>query len=87
MGRGLAENIDEAGTGSSMWMTKELWGVGSTGPYLHDGRATTITEAVVEHGGEAEASRNAAAALSTAEQGDLLAFLENLILFTLQEVE
>jgi cytochrome c peroxidase len=85
MGRGLAENIDEAGTGSSMWMTQELWGVGSTGPYLHDGRATTITEAIVEHGGEAEASRNAPAALSTAEQRDLLAFLENLILFKLEE--
>ncbi|MGH7151634.1 MAG: hypothetical protein ACREIU_13090 [Planctomycetota bacterium] len=40
MGPGLAEPIDEVGTGSSAFLTENLWGVGSTAPYLHDGRAT-----------------------------------------------
>lgn len=81
MGARLAESVDEVGTGASVWITKELWGVGSTAPYLHDGRATTITEAVLEHGGEGQASRDAMVGLSTAEQADVVAFLENLILF------
>ncbi|HKE00467.1 MAG TPA: di-heme oxidoredictase family protein, partial [Planctomycetota bacterium] len=39
MGSGLAESIDEVGTGASVFLTRNLWGVGSTAPYLHDGRA------------------------------------------------
>ncbi|HVH06176.1 MAG TPA: di-heme oxidoredictase family protein [Myxococcota bacterium] len=85
MGARLAERIDETGSGASSWLTAELWGVGSTAPYLHDGRATTLTEAVIEHGGEAAASRNAARALRPAEQAQLLAFLENLVLFKIPE--
>lgn len=81
MGPGLAEGIDEAGTGAATWLTENLWGVGSTAPYLHDGRATTLAEAILEHGGEAAASRNAFASMSTANQSDLIAFLENLVLF------
>lgn len=81
MGARLAETIDEAGTGASVWITKELWGVGSTGPYLHDGRATTVTEAILEHGGEALASRNAFLSLPLGDQEDLVAFLNNLVLF------
>jgi cytochrome c peroxidase len=80
MGPGLAENIDETGTGASVWLTKELWGVGSTGPYLHDGRATTLAEAILEHGGEAAASRRRFQRLPTGAQADIVAFLENLIL-------
>jgi CxxC motif-containing protein (DUF1111 family) len=85
MGARLAERIDETGSGASTWLTTELWGVGSTAPYLHDGRATTLTEAVIEHGGEAATSRNAARALRPAEQAQLLAFLENLVLFKIPE--
>jgi hypothetical protein len=57
MGQRLAESIDETGTGRSVWITKELWGVGSTAPYLHDGRATTLTEAILDHGGEAATAK------------------------------
>ena len=32
------------------FLTENLWGVGSTAPYLHDGRATTLAEAIIEHG-------------------------------------
>ena len=87
MGPGLAETIDEAGTGASTWITKELWGVGSTAPYLHDGRATTITEAILAHGGESQQSRQAFQGLSTNQQQRLVAFLENLILFKIPEEE
>jgi hypothetical protein len=85
MGPGLAENIDEIGTGASVWMTQELWGVGSTSPYLHDGRATTLTEAILEHGGEADASRIAFENLLEEDQSDLIAFLDNLVLFKMPE--
>jgi hypothetical protein len=81
MGSRLAENIDEAGTGASVWITKELWGVGSTAPYMHDGRSTTLTEAILEHGGEARRSRRDFLRLSAGEKSDLIAFLNNLVLF------
>jgi hypothetical protein len=87
MGPGMAESIDEVGTGASTWITKELWGVGSTAPYLHDGRATTITEAILEHGGEADDSRQSFLARSPDDQADLVAFLENLVLFKIEEEE
>ena len=83
MGPGLAESIDEIGSGASVWMTRTLWGIGTTAPYLHDGRATTLTEAILEHGGEAAASRNSCVALTLASQKDLLAYLNNLVLFKL----
>ncbi|MCG8459326.1 MAG: hypothetical protein MI919_23870 [Holophagales bacterium] len=87
MGPGLAESIDETGSGASVWMTKELWGVGSTAPYLHDGRATTLTEAILEHGGAAAPSRQAFEGLSATRQADLIAFLESLVLFKIEEEE
>lgn len=80
MGENLAEAIDEAGTGADVWMTKELWGLGSSAPYMHDGRATTVTEAILEHGGEGEASRDQFVAQSLENQAALVAFLENLVL-------
>ena len=87
MGAGLAETIDETGTGTSTWITKELWGVGSTAPYLHDGRATTITEAIFEHSGEAQRSQRHFQQLSVSKQKDLVMFLENLVLFKIEEEE
>ena len=81
MGAGLAEEIDEVGTGKSVFLTRTLWGVGSTAPYLHDGRAASLTEAILEHGGEALTARNAFAADSTTAQQHLVAFLNNLVLF------
>ena len=87
MGRDLAEPIDEKGTGASVFMTEGLWGVGSTAPYMHDGRATTLTEAILLHGGEARLSRELFAALPRERQRDLIAFLENLVLYKLPEDE
>lgn len=85
MGPALAENIDETGAGVSVWLTKELWGVGSTPPYLHDGRATTLMEAILEHGGEAQTSRDTVFNLSDNDKTDLIAFLDNLVLFKIIE--
>jgi CxxC motif-containing protein (DUF1111 family) len=81
MGSGLAESIDEVGTGADVFLTENLWGLGDTAPYLHDGRATTITEAILEHGGEAADARSAFERLKLAAQQDLIAFLGNLVLF------
>ncbi len=70
-----------------MFLTENLWGVGSTGPYLHDGRATTLTEAILEHGGEAQVSRDNYVKLTVAQRNDVLAFLNNQVLFTVPEEE
>ncbi len=80
MGSCLAENIDETGTGASVWMTKELWGIGGTGQYLHDGRATTIEEAILEHCGEGNHSRQKFEELDLDKKKDLVRFIENLVI-------
>jgi CxxC motif-containing protein (DUF1111 family) len=85
LGPDLAESIDEVGTGASVFLTENLWGVGSTAPYLHDGRATTLTEATLAHAGDSQTSRDAFVALAEAEQKDVIAFMENLVLFKLPE--
>jgi Di-haem oxidoreductase, putative peroxidase len=87
MGPELADAVDETGTGPSVWLTRPLWGIGSTDPYLHDGRATTLDEAIRAHGGEAATVRDAYAALGEDERAQLIAFLENMVLFRDEEDE
>lgn len=79
----------------SVFMTPELWGVGNTGPWLHDGRAGSLEEAVVMHGeddppapgeagrSEAQESRDAFLALDPADREALLTFLRSLRTFVL----
>lgn len=81
MGPELAEAIDDEGIPAAVFLTENLWGVGSTAPYLHDGRATTLAEAILAHGGEGAASRAAFLQLTATEQADVIAFLHNLVLF------
>jgi hypothetical protein len=81
MGTGLQEEVDEVGTGRAVFLTENLWGVGTTAPYMHDGRAASLAEAILEHGGEAQTARNNFAAASTTTQKNLVAFLNNLVLF------
>ncbi|WHI50351.1 di-heme oxidoredictase family protein [Microbulbifer sp. MLAF003] len=85
MGRAMAEEFDEGNVGASVFLTENLWGVGSTAPYLHDGRATTMTEAILYHGGEAQSSKEQFDALSDTEKADLLSFLNNLVLYLAPE--
>ena len=58
-----------------LWLTRKLWGFASEPPFLHHGRATLISEAILAHGGEARRQRNAFAALPEAQQAELLEFL------------
>jgi CxxC motif-containing protein (DUF1111 family) len=60
------------------WRTPPLWGISLSGPYMHDGRAATLEEAIVMHAGEADAVQNAYLALPKDQQARLIAFLEHL---------
>ena len=70
MGPGLAESFGSEL--DSFFITARLWGVADTAPYMHDGRALTLTDAIMAHGGEAQAARDAFAALSDADKVTLL---------------
>lgn len=61
------------------WRTAPLWGVADSAPYLHDGRAATLNEAIRLHGGEAAKSVEAYLSLSPEEREQLLAFLSSLV--------
>ena len=76
MGAALAETF-----GSPLddqFITARLWGVADTAPYLHDGRATILTDAILLHGGEAKPQSDAFAALPAADKVKLLTFLRAL---------
>jgi hypothetical protein len=79
-GGGVAQMIDEelSPIPKELMMTTELWGVRDTGPWWHDGSSPTIEDAILRHGGEAQASRDPFAALSEDDRLDLLAFLDSL---------
>ena len=63
-----------------VFMTTELWGVGSTAPYGHRGDLTTLAEVIEAHGGAARASRDAWLALEADERGEIIAFLRTLVI-------
>ena len=63
------------------FMTEPLWGVATTAPYGHDGRSINLTEVILRHGGEAQASRDAFDALSFGQRRLVLHFLSTLTLF------
>jgi CxxC motif-containing protein (DUF1111 family) len=78
LGPGLADGIEQGEATGAEFRTAPLWGVGWSAPYLHDGRAATLADAILAHGGEAQRSRDAFAALSDAERLALLTFLRSL---------
>jgi CxxC motif-containing protein (DUF1111 family) len=84
MGEGLADGRAEGAADGSEWRTPPLWGIGRTVAvnghafYLHDGRARSLIEAVLWHGGEADAARRQFTDLSSRERDDLLRFLGSL---------
>jgi len=61
------------------WRTPPLWGFRDSGPYLHDGRADTLDQAVSLHGGEGTASAHKFFGLSTKERRQVETFLKSLV--------
>jgi hypothetical protein len=79
MGPGLAEDFSLASDEANReFTTAKLWGVADSGPWLHDGRAQTLTDAIMMHGGEAQDARDNFAALSDDQKASLLEFLRSL---------
>ncbi len=69
---------DDAPPVANEWRTPPLWGVADSGPYLHDGRAGSLEQAIALHGGEASNVAANFAALPQRDQDDLIAFLKSL---------
>ena len=84
MGEGLADGRPEGLATGREWRTPPLWGIGLTEAvnghtyFLHDGRARNLTEAILWHGGEAEAARETFRTMPPADRAALLRFLESL---------
>ena len=84
MGDGLADGRPEGGASGREWRTAPLWGIGLTEVvnghtrFLHDGRARNLEEAILWHGGEAEAARAEFQSLAKSERDALLVFLNSL---------
>ena len=84
MGPDLADNRPDFHANGREWRTPPLWGIGLVRRvnghtnFLHDGRARDLMEAILWHGGEAEASRRAVEQMSKTERDALIAFLESL---------
>lgn len=88
MGEGLADGRPEGsadgGASGREWRTAPLWGIGLTetvtghATFLHDGRARSLLEAVLWHGGEAQAARDRVVALTGDDRAALIRFLESL---------
>ena len=85
MGEALNDNYPEGDAEGSEWRTPPLWGLGlaadsqgGTGYYLHDGRATSLEEAILLHAGEASSIRDNFITLSATEKEKLMNFLNSL---------
>lgn len=84
MGAELADNRTEFQATGREWRTPPLWGIGLTQTvsghtqFLHDGRARDLLEAVLWHGGEAQAAQRQVLAFDAQQRSALLAFLNSL---------
>jgi hypothetical protein len=74
------ESLVQAGVPTNEWMTRKLWGFASEPPFLHHGKATLISEAILAHGGEALDSRTAFDALGADDQAAVVEFLKTLVI-------
>ncbi len=78
MGPGLEETFELGEIPNEDFTTARLWGIADTAPYIHDGRATTLFQAIEVHGGEAQAARDAFLGLSAQQQRRIIEFLMHL---------
>jgi CxxC motif-containing protein (DUF1111 family) len=84
MGDGLADGRPDFAASGRQWKTPPLWGIGllravnGHQKLLHDGRADGVLEAILWHGGEAEASRQQVLKMKRSERAALVRFVESL---------
>ena len=78
MGPALDDKIVQGDATGRDWRTAPLIGLGLRTRYLHDGRATTLRDAIVAHGGEGEIVRDRFLRLTPTEQADVYRFLDSL---------
>jgi CxxC motif-containing protein (DUF1111 family) len=84
MGVGLDDHYVSGLARGNEWRTTPLWGIGLQNTvnghtyFLHDGRARNFTEAIMWHGGEAEASKNIFARMPKEDRSALITFLKSL---------
>jgi hypothetical protein len=78
MGPALASPSAQGTVPASVFLTRPLWGLAETAPYLHDGRAPTVHDAIVQHGGEASGARDAYLALDERGRASVRVFLLSL---------
>ena len=84
MGPGLADDRPDFRASGSEWRTAPLWGIGLVETvnghtnFLHDGRARSLLEAVMWHGGEAQRARDRVKGFSAEQRAALVAFLQSL---------
>ena len=84
MGPDLADNMADGNASGAEWRTTPLWGIGLTSgvsggeAFLHDGRARTLSEAILWHGGEARPAREAFRTMPEADRAALIKFLQSL---------
>lgn len=74
----LGDGIAQSAAGTNEMRTPPLWGLRASAPYLHDGRAATIDEAIRAHAGEAAEIRERYVKMNPGDRADLLEFLRTL---------
>jgi CxxC motif-containing protein (DUF1111 family) len=75
---GPDESLSVSTADTDEWRTPPLWGVRDSGPWLHDGRAETLHDAILAHGGEGQTSRERYVALSSEDRLAVVTFLRSL---------
>ena len=84
MGEGLADGRAEFAATGREWRTAPLWGIGlsqavdARTSFLHDGRARTLMEAIVWHGGEAQLARDQVLTMNSTQRHALITFIQSL---------
>ncbi len=84
MGEDLADGRQDFDATGNEWKTRPLWGIGATqminpgAGFLHDGRAKTLEEAILWHGGEAQTIKENFMKLSKTKRDRVIKFLNSL---------
>ncbi len=78
MGRGLDDGVRQGMALGEEWRTAPLWGLRYRQFFMHDGRATRIEDAILAHGGEAQAARDRFQRMQPQDRNALLEFLRSL---------